>query len=68
MNDNELEEYRYDVAGRLLKQMSNGTRYMFALDRMIHLLDEKSEAQLKEMDPKPQKKKKKKRSDKAAGF
>ncbi len=51
MTDSQLEEFRYDVAHALLKQMSKGSQFQFALDHMLDKLADKSEQQLCEMAP-----------------
>ena len=38
MTDNELEEFRYDIAHALLSKMSKGSQFQYALDRMIQLI------------------------------
>tara|TARA_B100000073_G_scaffold299681_1_gene265720 strand:- start:990 stop:1190 length:201 start_codon:yes stop_codon:yes gene_type:complete len=62
MNKDELEEYRYDVANALLNKMSKGSQYMHALDRMLHLLKDHTEQELREIAaPKEKKPKDKKK-------
>ena len=51
MTDSQLEEFRYDIAYALLKEMSKGSQFQFALDRMLELLADKTEEQLVEMAP-----------------
>ena len=51
MTESELEEFRYDVAHALLKQMSKGTQFQFALDRVLHNISDLSEQELCEMAP-----------------
>jgi len=46
MTSNELEELRYDVATYLLDQMSEGARYQYAHDKMLSLLQSRSEENL----------------------
>ena len=62
MNDKEREELKYDVAVAMLKQMSPGSVFQFAIDRQLQLMDlydtEKLEKLLKQY-AKPEKKKKK---------
>tara|TARA_B100000073_G_scaffold60790_1_gene45074 strand:- start:128 stop:334 length:207 start_codon:yes stop_codon:yes gene_type:complete len=67
MNENELEEYRSDVATYLLKQMSKGSLFQYAHDKMMQLIDKCTEEELREMMP-PEKKKKPKKKDKTFGF
>ena len=57
MNEKELEEYRYDVAVALLKRMSKGSLFQFALDRMLQSISLYSEEELAEVLPKPKPKK-----------
>ena len=56
MNENELEELRYDVAHHLLSKMSAGSQFQYALDRMLQLCACYSEEKLKSLLPKPKKK------------
>ncbi len=59
MTSNELEELRYDVATYLLDQMSEGARYQYAHDKMLTLLQSRSEEKLLAYMPvKPNKQKK----------
>ena len=51
MTDSQLEEFRYDVAHALLKEMSKGARFQMALDKMLDLLEHKTEQELCEMAP-----------------
>ena len=51
MTDSQLEEFRYDVAYALLKEMSKGAQLQFALDKMIDLLASKTEQELCDMAP-----------------
>ena len=51
MTDHELEEFRYDVATYLLDQMSEGSRYQYAHDKMLSLLQDRSEERLREYMP-----------------
>ena len=54
MSKEHLEELRYDVANLVLSRMSKGSQYQYALDKMIDLLKDKTEDQLKEIkDKKP---------------
>ena len=57
MNEKELEEYRYDVATHLLKQMSKGSLFQYAHDKMLLIISDYSEEQLPEILPKPKPKK-----------
>ena len=66
MTENELEEFRYDVAHALLKRMSKGTLFQVALDRMLFLISDATEEELSKMVPQLVKKQKKK--NKAKGF
>ena len=67
MNSNDLEELRYNVAHRMLKRMSPGSVFQYALDKMLDNLQHCDEDALKQMDPLTHKKKKKK-ANKAHGF
>ena len=51
MTDSQLEEFRYDVAYALLKEMSKGSQFQFALDKMIDLVADKTEQELCDMAP-----------------
>ena len=51
MTESELEEFRYDVAHALLKQMSKGAQFQFALDRVLQNISDLSEQELREMAP-----------------
>ena len=51
MTDSQLEEFRYDVAHALLKQMSKGSQFQYALDRMLYLIKDRTEDELCEMAP-----------------
>tara|TARA_B100001173_G_C15836849_1_gene482915 strand:+ start:391 stop:588 length:198 start_codon:yes stop_codon:yes gene_type:complete len=62
MNKNELEELRDKVAHHLLSKMSQGSQFMYALERMYQLCEHYSEEELLEMLPKEKSKKKKFRS------
>ena len=69
MTDSELEEFRYDVAHALLKEMSKGAQFQFALDAMLDKIALLSEQQLCEMAPSVVvKQKKPKDKSKAVGF
>ena len=61
MNEKELEEYRADVATHLLKQMSKGSLFQYAHDKMLQIISEYSEEQLLEILPPPKKTKDKKK-------
>jgi len=56
MNQNEIDELKYDVAHHLLSRMSAGSQFQYALDRMIQLCDCYSEDELKKLLPKQKKK------------
>ena len=58
MNENELEELKYDVAHHLLSKMSAGSQFQYALDKMLELCQDYSEKELKELLPKSKKKSK----------
>ncbi len=64
MNEKELEEYRSDVATYLLKQMSKGSVFQYAHDKMMQLIDICTEEDLKEMMPSVKKKSPKKKDEK----
>ena len=49
MSKKELDELRYDTAVALLKAMSPGSVFQFALDKQLQLLDNYGEEQLKKM-------------------
>mgnify|MGYP001405094217 CR=1 FL=1 len=51
MTDSQLEELRYDVAYALLKNMSKGSQFQYALDKMLELIKDKTEEELFEMAP-----------------
>ena len=51
MTDSQLEEFRYDVAHALLKGMSKGSQFQYALDRMLQILEHYSEEDLCEAAP-----------------
>jgi hypothetical protein len=69
LTDSELEEFRYDVAFALLKQMSKGAQFQFALDKMLELLSAKTEQELCDMAPRVVvKQTKPKRQSKEFGF
>ena len=61
MNENELEELRYDVAHHLLSRMSKGSQFEYALDKMLQLCDQYTEKKLKQILSKQKKKEKKTR-------
>ena len=52
MTSKELEELRYDVAHHQLSQMSKGSQFQYALDRMLQLMDLYDEEKLRAMLPK----------------
>jgi hypothetical protein len=58
VNENELEELKYDVAHHLLSKMSAGSQFQYALDKMLELCQDYSEKELKELLPKSKKKSK----------
>jgi len=63
MNKNERQELMYDVAVAMLKQMSPGSVFQFAVDRQLQLMDLYPDDQLKQMlkqYSKPEKKQRKK--------
>ena len=69
MTDSELEEFRYDVAHALLKEMSKGAQFQMALDKMLDLLEHNTEQELCDMAPSVvTKHKKPKDKSKAKGF
>lgn len=47
MNKNELEELRYNAAKLLLDRMSEGSKYQYALDKVIETITHKTEEELK---------------------
>ena len=68
MTDSQLEEFRYDVAHALLKQMSKGAQFQYALDKMIELISYATEEELCEMAPSVVVKHKKPREKRKLGF
>ena len=68
MTDSQLEEFRYDVAHALLKQMSKGSQYQYALDKMLELIQHNTEDELCEMAPSEVIKHKKPKDKRAKGF
>ena len=68
MTDSQLEEFRYDVAHALLKQMSKGSQYQYALDKMLELIQNKTEDELCEMAPSEVIKHKKPKDKRGKGF
>ena len=59
MNKNELEELRDQVCHHLLSKMSQGSQFMYALERMHQLCDHYTEEELLAILPKEKPKKKK---------
>ena len=49
MNKNEREELMYDVAVAMLKNMSPGSVFQFAVDRQLQLMELYDEDKLKQM-------------------
>ena len=49
MNKKELEELRYDVAVAMLKGMSPGSVFQFAVDRQLQLMELYEEDKLQQM-------------------
>ena len=49
MTSKELEELKYDTAVAMLKGMSDGSVFQFALDRQLQLLDDYSPETLKHL-------------------
>lgn len=47
MNSKDLEELRYDAAKSLLDRMSAGSKYQYALDKVIETISLKTEEELK---------------------
>ena len=68
MTDSQLEELRYDVAHALLKQMSKGSQFQYALDKMIELIQHATEEELCEMAPSEVVIQKKPKDKKRKGF
>ncbi len=68
MTDSQLEELRYDVAYALLKQMSKGSQFQYALDKMIELIQHATEEELCEMAPSEVVIQKKPKDKKRKGF
>ena len=56
MNNDELEDLRYDVCHHLLSKMSAGSQFQYALDRMLQLMSLYDEEKLKSLLPKTKKK------------
>ena len=57
MKHKDIEELRYDVAHHLLSEMSQGSQFQYAMDRMLQLIDKHTEKELKKMLPKKKKSK-----------
>ena len=71
MNQNQREEFIFDLANHMLSKTSKAAIYAHAVDRLCDLLDKNTDEQLIKMAPdnlKIVKKKKKKKTDKAFGF
>jgi len=51
MTENELEEFRYDIAHALLSKMSKGSQFQYALDRMLQLISLYDEEELVAIAP-----------------
>tara|TARA_B100001094_G_scaffold235767_1_gene230843 strand:+ start:1280 stop:1486 length:207 start_codon:yes stop_codon:yes gene_type:complete len=68
LTDSQLEELRYDVAYALLKQMSKGSQFQYALDKMIELIQHATEEELCEMAPSEVVIQKKPKDKKRKGF
>ena len=68
MTDSQFEEFKYDVAHALLKDMSKGARFQMALDKMLDILEHKTEEELCEMAPSVVVKQKKPREKRKLGF
>ena len=68
MTADELEELRYDVAHQLLSNMSKGSQFQYALDRMLQLMSHYDEAKLREIAPELKPKKPKDKPKRAKGF
>ena len=68
MTDSQLEELRYDVAHHLLSNMSKGSQFQYALDKMIELIQHATEDELYEMAPAEKPKHKKPKDKKRKGF
>jgi len=56
VNENDLEELRYDVAHHSLSKMSSGSQFQYALDRMLQLYENYTKKELKEILLKSKKK------------
>ena len=68
MTDSQLEEFRYDVAYALLKEMSKGARRQMALDKMLDILAHKTEQELCDIAPSTVVMQKKPKDKNAKGF
>ena len=68
MTDSQLEEFRYDVAYALLKEMSKGARRQMALDKMLDILAHKTEQELCDIAPSTVVMQKKPKNKNAEGF
>jgi hypothetical protein len=68
MNENELEEFRYDVVTELLKDTNATLQYHLAHDKLSDMLSNKTEQELRDMIPEKKKNKKSKRSKHKKGF
>ena len=60
MNKKELEELRYDTAVAMLKSMSAGSVFQFAIDRQLQLMELYDEDKLKQIHKQYSKKPEKK--------
>ena len=68
MTDSQLEEFRYDVAYALLKEMSKGSQFQLALDKVLDTLSKSTEEELCEMAPSSVIKQRKPKDKKKKGF
>ena len=68
MNPKELEEYRYDVAVTILKNMSEGSRFQYAVDRQLQILAHYDEDKLNQLMRQHGPKDKTKKKTKGGGF
>ena len=68
MNKKELEELRYDTAVAMLKGMSPGSVFQFAIDRQLQLMELYDEDKLKQIHKQYAKHNKKPKEKGGSGF
>ena len=67
MNKKELEELRYDTAVAILKGMSPGSVFQYAVDRQLQILEHYDEEKLRKLLKEYQKYDKKDKKRKSSG-